>query len=785
MKRTLSILASIWVAAMVAGLWPGNATAQSRVKTKNVEGFGGVIAERYEDSKEWWPPEVRPKKGSPNAIIFLLDDVGFAQVGSFGGLIKTPNIDALATNGLRYNNFHTTALCSPSRASLMAGRNPHSIGLGSHALTAMGFPGYNAVMPESAKSVANYLQKHGYVNYALGKWDHTPLYEVSQVGPFDRWPSGEGFQHAYTFMAADVHQFVPVMWNDHTPEPYRKSVHLDQDLADRAIEWITGHKSIKPELPFMMLWASGSMHSPHHAPDSYIDKYKGEFDMGWDKAREMILERQKKLGIVPANTQLTERIDAIPAWDSLSDKEKSLYARQMEVFAAQMEWVDHQIGRIVAELKRIGEFENTLIFVTADNGASGEGGLAGTFNETYVLNGLQTPLEANLRHQADWGRANTYPHYHAGWAMAGNTPFRYFKQSTHRGGQHDHLVVHWPKGIRAKGEIRSQYHHISDIAPTIMEAAGIEVPKEYHGVKQQPMDGVSMAYSFDDAKAANRKQRQYYEMFGNRAIWVDGWKAVTLHAKRMPWDVNVVLPFDKDEWELYNVAEDFSESKNVAKEYPEKLQELVRIFDEEAWKYNVYPLYDDMIKRLAAQQDRLFGDQKEFVYFWPGAVRIAEKSSAPVKNRAHTIETRVELTGKEQGVIVAVGGMTGGFSMFIKEGVLYYDYNFLDGVHYVLKSPPLPRGSVDLKFNFIKTKEFGGTGELYVNDKKVDTVEMPQMHISTYSLAETFDVGRDTGTQVSKMYADPFAYDGTLDRVVIRISDTNVVPPRKMPTYNY
>jgi arylsulfatase len=769
----------------MAWLVAAHATAQSSVKTKTVEGFGGVIAERYEDSKEWWPPEKRPKKGAPNVIIFLLDDVGFAHVGSFGGLIKTPNIDTLAANGLRYNNFHTTALCSPSRASLMAGRNPHSIGLGSHALTAMGFPGYNAVMPESAKSVANYLQEHGYVNYALGKWDHTPLYEVSQVGPFDRWPSGEGFQHAYTFMAADVHQFVPVMWNDHTPEPYRKSVHLDQDLADRAIEWITGHKSIKPDLPFMMLWASGSMHSPHHAPDSYINKYKGKFDMGWDKARELILERQKKLGIVPSNTQLTERIDAIPAWDSLSAKEKKLYARQMEVFAAQMEWVDHQIGRVVAELKRIGEFENTLIFVTSDNGASGEGGLAGTFNETYVLNGLQTPLEANLRHQADWGRANTYPHYHAGWAMAGNTPFRYFKQSEHRGGQHDHLVVHWPKGIKTKGEIRSQYHHISDIAPTIMEAVGIEVPAEYHGVKQQPMDGVSMAYSFDNPNAPNRKKRQYYEMFGNRAIWVDGWKAVTLHAKRMPWDVNVVLPFDKDEWELYHVATDFSESKNVAEENPEKLKELTAAFEEEAWKYNVYPLYDDMIKRLAKQQDRLFGDQKEFAYFWPGAVRIAEKSSAPVKNRAHTIETRVELTGKEQGVIVAVGGMTGGFSMFIKDGVLYYDYNFLDGVHYVLKSPPLPKGLVDLKFNFIKTKEFGGTGELFVNDKKVDTVEMPQMHISTYSLAETFDVGSDTGTQVSRMYEGPFAYDGRLDRVVIRISDTNVVPPRKMPTYNY
>lgn len=641
-------------------------------------------------------------------------------------------------------------------------------------------------MPESAKSVANYLQEHGYVNYALGKWDHTPLYEVSQVGPFDRWPSGEGFQHAYTFMAADVHQFVPVMWNDHTPEPYRKSVHLDQDLADRAIEWITGHKSIKPDLPFMMLWASGSMHSPHHAPDSHINKYKGTFDMGWDKARELILERQKKLGIVPPDTPLTQRIDAIPAWDSLSAKEKKLYARQMEVFAAQLEWVDLQIGRVVAELKRIGELENTLIFVTSDNGASGEGGLAGTFNETYVLNGLQTPLEANLRHQAHWGRANTYPHYHAGWAMAGNTPFRYFKQSEHRGGQHDPLVVHWPKGFRAKGEIRSQYHHISDIAPTIMEAAGIEVPEAYHGVKQQPMDGMSMAYSFDNAKAPNRKQRQYYGMFGNRAIWVDGWKAVTLHAKRMPWDVNVVLPFDKDEWELYHVAKDFSESQNVAKENPEKLQELIGIFDEEAWKYNVYPLYDDMIKRIAKQQDRLFGNQKEFVYFWPGAVRIAEKSSAPVKNRAHTIETQIDVTGTEQGVIVAVGGMTGGFTMFIKDGRLYYDYNFLDGVHYILKSPPLPKGRrVDLMFNFIRIKEFGGRGELYVNGKKVDSVEMPQMHISTYSLAETFDVGRDTGTQVSKLYDGPFAFNGKLDRVVIRISDTNVVPPRKMPTYNY
>ena len=733
--------------------------------------FKGKIAKSYEESQEWWPPEITPPKGAPNVIIFLLDDVGFAQVGSFGGLIETPNIDKLADAGLRFNNFHTTALCSPSRASLMAGRNPHSIGLGSHALTAMGFPGYNAIMPESAKSVANYLQGKGYINYALGKWDHTPLYEVSQVGPFDRWPSGEGFQHSYTFMAADVHQFVPVMWNDHTPEPYRKSEHLDKDLADRAIKWITGHKSIKPDLPFMMLWASGSMHSPHHAPEEYLVKYRGKFDIGWDKAREIIHKNQKRLGVIPKDTKLTERISEIPAWDSLPDQEKKLYARQMEAFAAQMDHVDYQIGRVVNELERIDELDNTLIFVTADNGASGEGGLAGTFNETYVLNGLQTPLEANLRHYTDWGRENTYVHYHAGWAMAGNTPFRYFKQSEHRGGQHDALVVHWPKGIKAKGEVRSQYHHIADIAPTILEAAGISVPETYHGVKQQPMDGTSMLYAFNDSKAPNQKKRQYYEMFGNRAIWVDGWKAVTLHAKRMPWELNVTLPFEQDEWELYNVKGDFSESTNLAQKYPEKLEELKKIFDEEAWKYNVYPLYDDMIKRLAMQQDRLFGDQKEFVYFAPGAVRIAEKSSAPVKDRAHNIVTKIDLKGDEEGVIVAVGGMTGGFSMFIKGGRLFYDYNYLDGVHYTLMSEVLPEGQTELKFNFIRTEMFGGKGELHVNGKKVDEVDMPKMHISTYSLAETFDVGLDTGTQVTKLYNGPFPFQGNLDRVVITLKN--------------
>lgn len=734
--------------------------------------FCGKIARSYEQSKECWPAKIRPPIDAPNVIIFLLDDTGFAQIGSFGGLIETPNIDKLASDGLRYNNFHTTALCSPSRASLMAGRNPHDIGLGSHALTAMGFPGYDAIVPPTAKSVANYLEAQGYVNYVLGKWDHTPLYEVSQIGPFDRWPSDEGFAHAYTFMSADVHQFIPVMWDDHHPEPYHKSVHLDQDLADRAIDWITGHKSLDPKLPFMMLWASGSMHSPHHAPDTYIDKYKGKFDMGWDQAREQIIANQERLGIIPEGTKLTDRIPEIPAWDSLEADKKRLYARQMEVFAAQLEHADYQIGRVVKALERIGELDNTLIFVTSDNGASGEGGLAGTFNETYVLNGLQTPFDANMRHLAHWGQADTYPHYHAGWAMAGNTPFRYFKQSEHRGGQHDPLIIHWPDGIESKGEIRSQYHHISDIAPTILAAVGVEAPAEYHGVPQQPMTGVALNYSFDDPDAPNVKKQQYYEMFGNRAIWADGWKAVTLHAHRMPWDVDIRGDFDKDVWELYHVSEDFSESTDLADQNPEKLEELQQLFDEEAWAHNVYPLYDDMIARMVKINEIMFGDQKQFVYFAPGAVRIAEKASAPVKNRAHTITTTVNLGGEEQGVIVSCGGMTGGYSMYIKGGKLHYDYNYLDGVHYHLSSPKLPTGETQLEFKFIKTKPYGGIGELYVNGAKVDEVAMPTMHISTYSLAETFDVGIDNGTQVDPSYAGgPFPFEGELDRVIITLTD--------------
>lgn len=735
--------------------------------------FKGKIGKRYEDSKEWWPSPTVPPKGSPNVIIFLLDDTGFGQLGCFGGLIDTPNIDKLAGNGLRYNNFHTTALCSPSRATIMAGRYPHTIGLGSHSLTAMGFPGYNAMIPESCKSVAVHLKKAGYVNYAIGKWDHTPLYEVSQVGPFDRWPSGEGFSHYYGFMAADANCFQPVMFQDHSPiEPWvgKKDYILERDMADKAIHWITGHKSIKPDLPFMMFWAPVAMHSPHHAPKSYIDAYRGKFNMGWDKAREQILAKQIELGVVPKGTKLTKRAKAIPAWDSLPAVEKKLYARQMEAFAGQLTHCDEQIGRIVEKLRELGELDNTLILLTADNGASGEGGLTGTHNETYVLNGLQTPLENNLRHLDEWGSGSTYPHYHAGWALAGNTPFQYFKQIVHRGGQSDCLVAHWPAKIKGKGEIRTQYHHIADIAPTVLEATGVKFQKELDGEEQQPFDGISFMYTFNNAKAKDRRTEQLYELFGNRALYQDGWKAVTIHGNRMPWITNSRSSFETDKWELYNLKEDFSEANDLAKQHPERLKAMIARWDQLAEKGQVYPLFDDMVMRLSRQQDRLFGDQKKFVYHFPGAVRIAEKASAPVKNRAHTIETTLNYTGKEEGVIVACGGFTGGYTLFVKDGKIHYDYNYFDGVYWKM-SAPLPKGKADIKFNFIKTGNFKGKGELYLNGKRVAQVDMPQMHLSTFSLSETFDLGQDTGTPVSDGYTDHFMFKGDLKKVVINLTD--------------
>lgn len=752
------------------------------IKTEGENTFKGKISRSYAESKEDWPEYVKPPEGAANVLLIMLDDVGYGQIGCYGGLTETPNIDKLAANGIQYTNFHTLALCSPSRAAVMAGRNHHSIGLGSHSLTAMGFPGYNAFPGEDVKSVAKHMQEQGYVNYAIGKWDHTPLYEVSQSGPFDRWPSGEGFDHFYGFMAADADNYRSLLWSDHSPiEDWegKPGYHYSEAMADKAIDYFTSHASVSPDKPWMMYWAPVAMHSPHQAPEEYIEKYKGKFDDGWDKAREVIFEKQKKLGVMPENAVLSERTPEIPDWESLNDGERKLYARQMEVFAAMLDHVDDQIGRMIETLERIGELDNTLIMVTADNGASGEGGLTGSFNETYVLNGLQTPFDANMKNYDAWGGPETYPHYHAGWALAGNTPFKYFKQIVHRGGITDPFIVHWPKKISAKGEKRTQFHHIIDVAPTILEATGVEFMETLDGHKQKPMDGVSMVYSFNDANAPDNHTQQYFEMFGNRAMYKDGWKAVTIHGNRMPWLTNSVSPFEEDVWELYNLKEDPTESNNLAEKYPEKLEELKELWDKEAWKYNVYPLYDDMIMRLAKQQNRLFGDKKVFTYYSPGATRIAEKASAPVKGRSHTIETTVELTGHEEGVLVACGGFTGGYTLFIKNNKVYYDYNYYNGLYYTMESPVLGNGKTDIKFNFTEDpkgdtpKLPSGVGELYINGKKVSEVVMPEMHISTFSLSETFDIGVDYGTPVSDKYSikNHFPYTGELDKVVVTLTD--------------
>lgn len=768
----------IIVAAFVLACFAMNAMAQEQESEsfkKYGQEFKGKIGRTYAESEEWYPEPVKPKPGTPNVLIIYLDDVGFAQYGCFGGLINTPNIDALAADGLRYNNFHTPALCSPSRAALMAGRNTHKIGLGSHALTAMGFPGYNGTPPESAKSITKHFQHAGFQTFAIGKWDHTPLPEASQNGPFHHWASGEGFDHFYGFMAADADDYRTVLWEDHHPTENwmgKPGYHLTTDLAGRAIDNITSHISIHPNRPFFLFWAPSAMHSPHQVEQRYIEAYKGKFDMGWDKAREMIFAKQMAMKILPAGTKLSSGIPEIPKWDSLSAEQKKLYARQMEVFAGMMTQTDEQVGRIIAALKRTGRYDNTLIMLTADNGASGEGGLNGLYNESFIANSMQATLEQNMKRYDTWGGPDTYPHYHAGWAMAGNTPFKYCKQIVHNGGIADSLIITWPKGIKAKGEIRNQYSFVTDLMVTALEVTGTKFMDVVDGVEQMPVDGISLAYSFDNANAPSARTEQYYEQFGNRAMYKDGWKAVTIHGNRMPWVVAGTYPFEKDVWELYNLNEDFSESNNLAESNPKKLAELQKVWDEQAWKNNVYPLYDDPATRIAKQFKRAFGDRKTFTYYAPGAVRIPEAVSAPIKNKSHTIETTLDLKGDEEGVIVACGGVNGGYTLFIADGKLHYDYNFVNDERYSIVSPELPKGKVDLKFNFVKTGPLKGTGELWVNGKKVAEGELAKTVPGTFSFSETFDVGVDNGTPVSKNYKakDHFPFTGQIDKVVINLT---------------
>ncbi|MCK9543627.1 MAG: arylsulfatase [Novosphingobium sp.] len=736
------------------------------------EAFQGRIEPLGKDSQSWWPQDRRAPKGAPNVIIWLLDDVGFGQIGAFGGLIATPNIDAVAARGLLYNNFHSTSLCSPSRASLLTGRNHHAVGVGSHSAAPAGFPGYSGQVKASAGSVARILGRCGYTTFAAGKWDQLPGKDASVAGPFDQWPSGQGFDHFRGFLAADTNNFQPSMWADHTPiDPQleRAGYHLSTDMADTAIHWITGQRSAAPERPWFLYWATGASHAPHHAPQTDIDAYKGRFDMGWDVARERVLANQKRRGIVPANAVLPPRPAELPAWDSLSVPDRKLAARQMEAMAAQLTHADREFGRIVEMLERTGQLDNTIILVTADNGASAEGGPVGTYNEVRNLSGSLATTEQNRRFHDAWGSAEVHNHYAAGWALAGNTPFNFYKQSTAGGGVNAPMVLSWPKGIAARGETRSQFSHINDVMPTLLEVIGIAPPRIMDGVKQQRIDGVSLAYSFAEPRAPERHTVQYFELFGNRGIYADGWKAVAL-ATTTPWDF--VSPRDPAgaQWKLYDLRKDFNERRDLASERPDKLKELLAIFDREARANNVYPIGNNYREKWAIDiKDQMTIRDGAWVFHPPGATRIPYSRAAPVYGNSFTVDADLTLAdGKASGVVMAQGGNTGGYALWFDNGVPVFTHNYFGEHRYDLRAgKALGAGNHSIRVEFVMRADRSAEAVLRDGGVEIGRSAIPMVQMATSGLNDVFDIGEDSGTPVSDRYAVPNVFSGTIRRVTV------------------
>ncbi|MDP8887428.1 MAG: arylsulfatase [Thermoproteota archaeon] len=740
--------------------------------------FRGSIGRTWQESKPWWPQPTQAPPDAPNIVIIILDDVGYGWLSCYGGSIETPNIDGLARNGLLYNNWHTTALCSPTRATLLTGRNHHSVSTGAVTDMATGFPGYDGRIPKEKATIAAALRKYGYNTFAVGKWHNTPAGETGPEGPFDRWPTGEmmGFDRFYGFLGGGCNQwYPPLVWDNHPiapPKTPEEGYHLSVDLVDKAILFISNHESVAPEKPWFLWLAFGAAHAPHHVSKEWADKYKGKFDQGWDKVREETLARQKRMGIVPENTELAPPNEGVQKWDELSGDEKKLFARMMEVYAGFLSHTDHQIGKLISFLEEIGNIENTLMFVCSDNGASAEGMLTGLFNEASVFNMEPESTEENMKRIDELGGPTSYNHYPVGWAMAGDSPFKWYKQYTHYGGTKDPLIVHWPKGIRDRGKIRTQFHHSADIVPTIFEAVGVDPPAEIGGYAQAPLEGVSMLYSFNDAIAPSRKQIQYFEMLGNRAIWRNGWKAVTYHG-RLPWENKSRWSFDEDKWELYNVEEDFSECKDLADKHPEKLRQLVELWWAEAGKYNVLPLDDRFSERVVARNE--IDKEKKSYTFYPGTVRVPENSAPHFKNRSYSINAEVEIPkAGAEGPICAIGGIGSGWSLYIKDKKLMYCYNYLGKYYYLKSKDHVPTGRVKLGFEFEKTgkEKFGagGIARLYINGNKAGELKIPRTVRFVYSMGESFDIGRDSGTAVTPEYKHHAEFTGTIKKIVIDLA---------------
>ncbi|MBM4293929.1 MAG: arylsulfatase [Deltaproteobacteria bacterium] len=740
--------------------------------------FKGKIGKTYKDSVPDFPKPLQAPKDAPNVLLIILDDVGFGHAGTFGGPIPTPTLDRLAANGLRYNQFHTTALCSPTRAALLTGRNHHSVGVGNIMEFGTGFPGYNSIMPKSAATVAEILKQHGFNTAAFGKWHMTPDWETSPAGPFDRWPTGQGFEYFYGFLPAESNQFYPALTENlnHIPPPAtpEEGYILNKDLADKAVKWIRYQHSVAPAKPFFIYYAPGACHAPHHAPKDWIAKFKGKFDQGWDKVREETFERQKKLGVIPPSTQLTSRPPEIPAWEPLSPDQKRVFARMQEAYAAYLAHTDHEIGRVIGAIDQLGRLDNTLvIYIVGDNGPSAEGTLQGTLNEVAAAgNGIIEPLEVLLKRIDEIGGPNTVGHYPVGWAWAGSSPLKWVKQvASHFGGVRNPMVISWPKGIQEKDGLRPQFHHAIDVVPTILEAAGIPAPTMVNGVKQKPMEGVSLAYTFSpgQARAKSRHLTQYFEMFGNRGIYHDGWMASTRHG-RLPWQTvgHGTGDFDDDKWELYNVQEDFSQANDLAAQHPQKLKQLQALFMGEAKKYNVLPLDDRFAERAIAARPSLTAGRNSLTYY-PGAVRLPGACSPNLLNKSYSITAQVDNPdGKAEGMLATYGGKFGGYGFFIQNGKPTFVYNWGDSARYTITSAePLPQGKSTVRFDFAYDggkMGAGGAGAIFINDRKVAEGRIDRTVMVGFTFDETFDVGEDTGTPVGD-YKIPFRFTGKLEKL--------------------
>ncbi|MDD1617561.1 MAG: arylsulfatase, partial [Methylococcaceae bacterium] len=699
----------------------------------------------------------------------------FGQSSAFGGPINMSTLDQLAANGLKYNRFHTTALCSPTRTALLTGYNHHSNNAGTIMETATAFPGNTGIRPQTITPMAEVLRMNGYSTAAFGKYHETPPWEASVSGAFDRWPTHSGFDKFYGFIGGETNQWHPMVYDGTTrvyPDLNNPNYHFTTDMTNQAIAWMNTQQSLTPDKPFFMYFATGATHAPHHAPKEFIEKYKGKFPEGWDKLREATLAKQKQLGVVPENTVLAPKPADIKDWDKLTADEKRLFEKQMEVFAGFGEHTDHEIGRLIASLQERKLLDNTLVFyIVGDNGSSAEGGMIGAFNESAYFNAVPETLDMQLKKIDELGTDHAYNHFAAGWAVAGNAPFTWTKQiASNFGGTRNGMVVHWPAGIKAKNEVRSQFHHVIDIAPTIYQAVGVPAPKSVNGIEQRPMEGVSMNYSFDDAKAPDTHKTQYFEMIGNRAIYHDGWFAGTIH--KAPWEGKPRHPLTEDEWELYNVNEDFSQANNLADKNPEKLAELQKLFMDEAVKYKVLPIDDRSIERLnpaiAGRPDLMNGRTSLTLY--EGATGIPENAFINVKNTSLTITADVDVPANGSGVLIAQGGDFGGWSFYMKDGKPSYTYNWLGLEQFnITTKQKVAAGKHTLKFDFAYDggRGAGGTGSIFLDDKKIGEGKIAKTQSYVFGMDETADVGVDQNTPVNPAYKGKSKFTGKINKITV------------------